>query len=86
MNRLQPIIDLSYGEQEVLQRVLAEPQKIADALALGRATRLRGRAAGGPVGKRPGRSATVGRAGRAGAAWSRAGPRLWHEPVAARGT
>ena len=33
MNRLQPIIDLSYGEQEVLQRVLAEPRKIADALA-----------------------------------------------------
>jgi len=31
--RLQPVIDLSYGEQEVLQRVLAEPQKIANALA-----------------------------------------------------
>lgn len=33
MNRLHPVIDLSYGEQEVLQRVLAEPRKIADALA-----------------------------------------------------
>ena len=33
MNRLQPIIDLSYGDQEVLQRVLAEPQKVANALA-----------------------------------------------------
>lgn len=33
MNRLRPTIDLSYGEQEVLQRVLAEPRKIADALA-----------------------------------------------------
>ncbi len=33
MNRLQPIIDLSYGEQEILQRVLADPQKIANALA-----------------------------------------------------
>ena len=33
MNRLQPVIDLSYGEQEVLQRILAEPQQIADALA-----------------------------------------------------
>ena len=33
MNRLQPIIDLSYGDQEVLQRVLAEPRAIADALA-----------------------------------------------------
>lgn len=31
--RLTPKIDLSYGEQEVLQRVLAEPRKIADALA-----------------------------------------------------
>ena len=31
--RLQPVIDLNYGEQEVLQRVLAEPQKIANALA-----------------------------------------------------
>jgi hypothetical protein len=31
--RLRPTIDLSYGEQEVLQRVLAEPRKIADALA-----------------------------------------------------
>ncbi|EKY4111729.1 hypothetical protein ACYTSK_02440 [Pseudomonas aeruginosa] len=35
MNRLRPTIDLSYGEQEVLQRVLAEPRKIADALAPG---------------------------------------------------
>ena len=33
MNRLRPTIDLSYGEQEVLQRILAEPRKIADALA-----------------------------------------------------
>ena len=33
MNRLRPTIDLSYGDQEVLQRVLAEPRKIADALA-----------------------------------------------------
>lgn len=33
MNRLRPTIDLSYGDQEVLQRVLAEPKKIADALA-----------------------------------------------------
>ncbi len=33
MNRLQLAIDLSYGEQEVLQRILAEPQKIANALA-----------------------------------------------------
>ncbi|MBH2035335.1 MAG: hypothetical protein I8H73_20930 [Pseudomonadales bacterium] len=33
MNRFQPTIDLSYGEQEVLQRVLSEPRKIADALA-----------------------------------------------------
>ena len=33
MNCLQPIIDLSYGDQEVLQRVLAEPQKVANALA-----------------------------------------------------
>ena len=33
MNRLRPTIDLSYGDQEVLQRVLAEPNKIADALA-----------------------------------------------------
>lgn len=33
MNRLQPIIDLSCGEQKVLQRVLAEPRIIADALA-----------------------------------------------------
>ena len=31
--RLLPVIDLSYGEQEVLQRVLSEPRKIADALA-----------------------------------------------------
>ncbi len=31
--RLRPTIDLSYGEQEVLQRVLAEPRQIADALA-----------------------------------------------------
>lgn len=31
--RLQPVIDLNYGEQEVLQRVLAEPQKIANAMA-----------------------------------------------------
>lgn len=31
--RLQPVIDLNYGEQEVLQRMLAEPQKIANALA-----------------------------------------------------
>lgn len=31
--RLAPTLDLNYGEQEVLQRVLAEPQKIADALA-----------------------------------------------------
>jgi len=35
MNRLQPTIDLSYCEQEVLQRVLSEPRKIADALAAG---------------------------------------------------
>ena len=35
MNRFQPTIDLSYGEQEVLQRVLSEPRKIADALAAG---------------------------------------------------
>ena len=33
MNRLRPTIDLSYGDQEVLQRVLAEPRRIADALA-----------------------------------------------------
>ena len=33
MNRLCPTIDLSYGDQEVLQRVLAEPRRIADALA-----------------------------------------------------
>ncbi|CRQ02155.1 hypothetical protein ACEP28_35150 [Pseudomonas aeruginosa] len=33
MNRLRPTIDLSYGDQEVLQRVLAEPRAIADALA-----------------------------------------------------
>lgn len=33
MNRLRPTIDLSYGDQEVLQHVLAEPRKIADALA-----------------------------------------------------
>ena len=33
MNRLRPTIDLSYGEQEVLQRILAEPQTIANALA-----------------------------------------------------
>ena len=33
MNRLRPTIDLSYGDQEVLQRVLAEPQKVANALA-----------------------------------------------------
>ncbi|MDX5370957.1 MAG: hypothetical protein LPK18_00760 [Pseudomonadaceae bacterium] len=33
MNRLQPIIDLSCGEQKVLQRVLAEPRIIADVLA-----------------------------------------------------
>ena len=33
MKRLRPTIDLSYGDQEVLQRVLAEPRKIADALA-----------------------------------------------------
>ena len=33
MNRLRPTIDLSYGEQEVLQRILAEPQAIAKALA-----------------------------------------------------
>lgn len=33
MNRLRPTIDLSYGDQEVLQRVLAEPKRIADALA-----------------------------------------------------
>ena len=33
MNRLCPTIDLSYGDQEVLQRVLAEPQKVANALA-----------------------------------------------------
>lgn len=32
-NRLRPTIDLSIGEQEVLQRVLADPQKIANALA-----------------------------------------------------
>lgn len=31
--RLRPTIDLSYGEQEVLQRILAEPQAIAKALA-----------------------------------------------------
>ncbi len=31
MNRLRPTIDLSYGDQEVLQRVLAEPRQIADA-------------------------------------------------------
>ena len=33
MNRLRPTIGLSYGDQEVLQRVLAEPRAIADALA-----------------------------------------------------
>ena len=33
MNRLRPTIDPSYGDQEVLQRVLAEPRAIADALA-----------------------------------------------------
>lgn len=33
MNRLRPTIDLSYGDQEVLQRVLAEPRRIADALS-----------------------------------------------------
>lgn len=33
MNRLRPTIDLSYGDQEVLRRVLAEPLAIADALA-----------------------------------------------------
>ena len=33
MNRLRPTIDLSYGDQEVLQRVLAEPRALADALA-----------------------------------------------------
>lgn len=33
MNRLRPTIDLNIGEQEVLQRVLAEPRRIADALA-----------------------------------------------------
>lgn len=33
MNRLRPTIDLNIGEQEVLQRVLAEPQKVANALA-----------------------------------------------------
>lgn len=33
MNRLRPTIDLSYGDQEVLQRLLADPRKIADALA-----------------------------------------------------
>ena len=33
MNRLRPTNDLSYGDQEVLQRVLAEPRAIADALA-----------------------------------------------------
>lgn len=33
MNRLKPVIDLSYGEQEVLLRILAEPRRIADALA-----------------------------------------------------
>ena len=31
--RLRPTIDLNIGEQEVLQRVLAEPRKIADALS-----------------------------------------------------
>lgn len=31
--RLRPTIDLNIGEQEVLQRVLAEPRRIADALA-----------------------------------------------------
>ncbi len=33
MNRLKPVIDLSFGEQEVLLRILAEPRRIADALA-----------------------------------------------------
>ncbi|MDX5370958.1 MAG: hypothetical protein LPK18_00765 [Pseudomonadaceae bacterium] len=33
MTRLQPTIDLSYGEQEVLKRILGEPQAIANALA-----------------------------------------------------
>lgn len=31
--RLALTLDLNYGEQEVLQRVLTEPRKIADALA-----------------------------------------------------
>ncbi|WP_296235733.1 hypothetical protein [uncultured Pseudomonas sp.] len=31
--RLRPTIDLSYGDQEVLQRVLSQPRQIADALA-----------------------------------------------------
>ncbi|HCF2449042.1 TPA: hypothetical protein NIA45_006742 [Pseudomonas aeruginosa] len=31
--RLRPTIDLNIGEQEVLQRVLAQPRKIANALA-----------------------------------------------------
>lgn len=31
--RLRPTIDLNIGEQEVLQRVLAQPQKIADTLS-----------------------------------------------------
>lgn len=33
MNRLKPVIDMSYGDQEVLQRILAEPGRIAGALA-----------------------------------------------------
>ncbi len=33
MNRLKPVIDMSYGDQEVLQRILAEPGRIDGALA-----------------------------------------------------